>query len=276
MKVFKQILTLSLLSCFFACEEVVTIDLEQTEVKLTIDGLLTDQLKTHEVKLTTSIDFYDTDIPPVSVATVEVVDEFGTRYNYTHNPLAVDSLEGIFYSEIPYQGQADRAYTLNVTYNGTTYSATDTLKRVTSIDSLAIQLDQQAVNDDENDGMIYQVVLFADEPDETDDFYFFKFYRDSVREDSDQIYAFDDRTLGSSLDGLPSPILFREGELAGVEIYSLTREQYIFYVDLANILNGDGGLFAPPPANPRTNLSNGALGIWQVSGVSEGSILIEP
>lgn len=276
MKVVKHILILILLASFFACEEVVTIDLEQTDVKLTIDGLLTDQLKTHEVKLTTSIDFYDTDIPPVSVATVEVVDEFGTTYNYTHNPLAVDSLEGVFYSEIPYQGQTGRAYTLNVTYDGTTYSATDTLKRVTSIDSLAIQLDQQAVNDDENDGMIYQVVLFAEEPDETDDFYFFKFYRDSVREDSDQIYAFDDRTLGSSLDGLPSPILFREGELAGVEIYSLTREQYVFYVDLANILNGDGGLFAPPPANPRTNLSNGALGIWQVSGVSEGSILIEP
>jgi len=64
--------------------------------------------------------------------------------------------------------------------------------------------------------------------------------------------------------------------LATVELYSLTRVQYIYFSDLANILNNDGGMFSPPPANPRSNLSGGALGLFQVSSVSRASILIVP
>jgi hypothetical protein len=90
------------------------------------------------------------------------------------------------------------------------------------------------------------------------------------------VYAFDDQFLNGSLNGLPSPINFKEGELASVEIYSLTRQQYIYFVDLTNLLNNDGGMFSPPPANPRTNIQGGALGLFQVSGIRRGSILIEP
>jgi hypothetical protein len=60
-----------------------------------------------------------------------------------------------------------------------------------------------------------------------------------------------------------------------VEIYSLTREQFVYFTDLANILNSDGGMFSPPPANPRSNISGGALGLFQVSGISRASILID-
>lgn len=268
------IIALSLAITLVSCEKVVTIDLEQTEIKLTVDGLLTNQMKKHVVKLTSSIDFYGSEIPRVTNASVQVVDEVGTVYTYSHNPEAIDTLAGFYFSDIPYQGQVGQGYTLNINFNGMTFSATDTLKPVSPIDSLGIQIDQQAVDDSENDGEIYQVILYANEPQDTKDFYYFRFYRDSVLETSNNVYVFDDVAIGS-LDGIPSPILFREGELAGVEIYSLTREQYVFFTDLNNILNNDGGMFSPPPANPRTNISNGALGHWQVSAVTEGEILIE-
>ena len=258
-----------------ACEEVVTIDLEQTETKLVIDGLLTDRNQVHRVRLSQSIDFYGIDIPPVTEGVVEVVDGSGNRFSYTHNPEGYDSLNGTYFSDFPYQGQIGQYYTLIVQLGGSKYEATDTLRSVTSVDSLSIKIDETAVEDSENDGKIYQIILYAEEPRETIDFYYFRFFRDSVLEATDQVYAFDDEALGS-LDGLPSPILFREGELAGVEIYSLTREQFVYYTDLSNILNNDGGMFSPPPANPRSTLSNGALGLWQVSAVSEASIKVEP
>jgi hypothetical protein len=97
-----------------------------------------------------------------------------------------------------------------------------------------------------------------------------------IEDEDNNIYVFDDKVLGSSLNGLPSPILFREGELASVEIYSLTRQQFVYLTDLASLLHSDGGMFSPPPANPRNNISGGVLGLFQVSGINRASILIEP
>ena len=261
-----------------ACEEVILIDIDQAPAQLVIDGLVTDQDTTHMVRITRSADFGGSEGENILDAIVEVRDNLGNIFNYTHNPEGYDSLQGYYFSDQKYAGQEYAIYQLDVTVDSRLYTASDTLRPITEIDSLLIKVDQNAVDDPENDGKIYQVLLYAKEPQETVDFYYFKFYRDSII-DADanrSVFVFDDKVLGGSLDGLPSPILFREGELASVEIYSLTRQQFVYFTDMGNILNSDGGMFSPPPANPRSNISGGALGIFQVSGLSRGSILIEP
>lgn len=262
---------------FAACEEIITIDINQAPAQLVIDGLVTSEDTIHKVRITRSADFIGNESGDVANAIVEVSDNQGNVFNYTHNPEGYDSLQGYYFSDQKFGGQEFAIYQLKVTVDNRTYSASDTLRPITAIDSLSIKVDDDAVEDPENEGKIYQVLLYASEPQETIDFYYFKFYRDSLIEDGDNnVYVFDDKVLGSSLDGLPSPILFREGELASVEIYSLTREQFVYFIDLANILNSDGGMFSPPPANPRSNISAGALGLFQVSGISRASILIDP
>ena len=243
---------------------------------MVIDGLVTDEDTIHMVRLSLSGGFDGSVSAEVTNAIVEVRDNLGNVYNYTHNPEGYDSLQGYYYSDQKYMGVANGIYQLDVRVGNQSFTAMDTLRAVTTIDSLTIRIDDQAVKDSENDGKIYQVLLYAREPQETIDFYYFKFYRDSLLEVDNNIYVFDDKVLGSSLNGLPSPILFREGELAGVEIYGLTRVQFVYLTDLASILNNDGGMFSPPPANPRSNISGGALGFFQVSGLNRAAILIEP
>jgi hypothetical protein len=230
------------------------------------------------VRITRSVDFSGNDGGDVANAIVVVSDNQGNVFNYTHNPEGYDSLQGYYFSDQKFAGEEFAIYQLNVTVDNLSFSASDTLRPITAIDSLSIQLDDDAVEDPENEGKIYQIILYAKEPQESVDFYYFKFYRDGLIDtDGDRnVYIFDDKVLGSSLDGLPSPILFREGEVASVEIYSLTRKQFVYFTDLANILNSDGGMFSPPPANPRSNISGGALGLFQVSGISRSSILIDP
>ena len=260
------------------CEEVITIDINQAPAQLVIDGLVTNEDTIHMVRITRSADFSGNDGGDVANAIVAVSDNQGNVFNYTHNPEGYDSLEGYYFSDQKFAGEEFAIYQLNVSVDNRSFSASDTLRPITAIDSLSIRLDDDAVEDPENEGKIYQVILYAKEPQETVDFYYFKFYRDGLIDtDGDRsVYIFDDKVLGSSLDGLPSPVLFREGEVASVEIYSLTREQFVYFTDLANILNSDGGMFSPPPANPRSNISGGALGLFQVSGISRASILIDP
>ena len=265
---------------FSACEEVINIDIDQAPAQLVIDGLITNEDTTHTLRITRSVAFNDNSSEVVADAVVEVSDNLGNVFNYTHNPEGYDSLMGYYFSDQKFSGQEYAIYRLNVMVDNQSFTASDTLRPITTIDSLSIKIDDDAVNDSENEGKIYQVILYAKEPQETVDFYYFKFYRDGILDnDSDNsgnVYVFDDKVLGSSLDGLPSPVLFREGEVAGVEIYSLTREQFVYFTDLGNILNSDGGMFSPPPANPRSNISGGALGLFQVSGLNRASILITP
>lgn len=273
----KRILLLFIgLGLLFSCEEVVDLDIDQSTPQIVIEGLLTNKDTIQYVKVSRSIQFYESGLNPVETAIISVTD--GSQiYTYSHNPGAYDSLQGYYFSDMPYAGTIGGVYTLTVDVDGVEYQATDSMKFVTDIDSLAVVLAPNPDDEDLEEDRIYQVLLFAEEPQDTEDFYQFQFFRnDTLITSTNNIYVFSDEALGDRLDGLPSPVLFKEGEKASVEIYSLTKEQYLFYSDLGNILNSDGGMFSPPPANPRNTFSNNALGLWQVSAVREGSIEIHP
>ena len=275
MRYLKFIALLTIAAGFFACEEVVEIDVNQSPPQLVVDGLLTDEDTFHTVRISTTANFNGESGQVITGAAVQVRDNMGNIFNYIHNPTGADSLDGMYYSEQKFAGVTGRIYDLEVLINDLTLTASDTLLPITEIDSLVIREDPFADPNDEN-GRFYQVLLYAAEPQETRDFYYFRFYRDSVIVADNSVFAFDDEPLGDRLDGLPSPVNFAEGEYASVEIYSLSREQFVFYTDLGNLLNSDGGMFSPPPANPRSNIQGGALGLFQVSGLRRAGLLIEP
>jgi hypothetical protein len=161
--------------------------------------------------------------------------------------------------------------------DGVVYEAQDELHRVTSIDSLSYRVNEEEKEDPEDYGKFYEVLIYCKEPQDTKDYYLFKFYRnDSLQYDFDtDIYFADDETLGENIDGVSSPIFFAPGDWARCEIYSISREAFVFYSDLQSLLNNDGGLFSQPPANSRTNLSNGALGFFQASAMHVSEIEIK-
>lgn len=260
---------------FLGCEKVVELDIDQSIPQVVIEGLLTDKDTLHYVKVSRSIQFYENGLNPILDAVVSVSSN-GIVYNYSHNPLAIDTLNGYYFSDISFSGVIGESYALQVDVDGIPYNAEDTMRFVTKIDSLTFKEASNPFEEEVDEkGRIYEVLLYASEPQETEDFYQFQFYRDSVLiTDPTSIYVFSDVAFGPDLNGLPSPVLFAEGELASVQILSLTRERYIFYADLGNLLNSDGGMFSPPPANPRNSFTNNALGLWQVSAISEDSIRI--
>jgi hypothetical protein len=114
------------------------------------------------------------------------------------------------------------------------------------------------------------------EPKETTDYYLFKFYRnDSLTfTNPNDIYLLDDEALSESISGFPGPVYYAEKDTARMDMFSVTRNGYVYYSDLTNLLFNDGGLFGPVPANPRSNISNGALGFFQVSAVISTQVIL--
>ncbi len=275
----KKLLFVLLLSLHFGCEHPYTIDEQQVPPQVVVDGLITDVSRIHQIKLTMSAGFYTNGATPVvSNADVQVKDSEGANYIFTEDPGNPGN-----YLSPEFAGVLGRTYTLTVVAQGKTYTAQESLLPVTPIDSLSYFLDEdereylQNHNDSDDLERYYEVQFYTKEPPEREDYYLFKFYRDGdlINGDGEDVYYSDDEFLQENISGVAFNDWYEIGEMAKMEMYSITREAFLYYKDLELALNNDGGLFSPLPSNPRTNLSNGALGYFQVSAVVTDSIKIE-
>ena len=261
-----------------ACEKTVLLDVTQNQPRVIIEGLVANQPGFQYVKVTRSSGFYETGASPrIENAAVSVSDDAGNLYHFVHNPGGDADSAGYYRPAVAFVGVVGRSYHLTVQVDEVTYEANDLLTPVTKIDSLGTQINEEEREDPDKMGKFYEVLMFAKEPQATSDYYLFKFYRnDSLTVDFDtDIYYADDELLGENIDGVPSPVYYAPGDVARVEMYSITREAYVFYNDLQLLLNNDGGLFGQPPSNSRNNLSNGALGFFQASSIDRQEIVIK-
>ncbi len=262
-----------------SCDEATELDLRQTPSRIVIEGLVTNKPGMQSVIISRSTQFYASgQTPRVTDAAVVVTDDTGLSINFLHNPRNHADSTGIYVPEVDFTGQIGRTYTLRVDVDGESYQAMDEMVSVTSIDSLAFQINEDQQEDPEEPGKIYEMLLYAREPQNEKNFYLFKYYRNdslTVFNPTD-IYYSDDELFGENIAGIPSPVFFATSDKARLEVYSLTRNGYVFYNDLYTNLNNDGGgMFGPIPAPPRSNISNEALGFFQVSAVQEKETHVE-
>lgn len=273
----KRIIPAVLTLMFFtACEETVTLDLDQAEPVVIIEGLITDRNQFHYVRVIRSVDFYDHgNAEPITNADILVTDSQGNEFNFI---LTSNDSAGYYLSETPFAGVVGRSYHLEVTIGDELYTAEDELRAVVEIDSLSQQIDEDEFEDPDDEGYYYEMLFFAREPQETKDYYLFKFYRNDsiILDEENDIYISDDELIGESINGIPTAGYYSIGDVGTVEIYSISLDAYTYLRDLSSLINNDGGMFGPPPVNPRTNIQgNGALGFFQTSSVKQKSILIE-
>ena len=274
---------LSVIVLFASCEETITLDPEQSQPMVVIDALLTNKMTNHHVKITTSTGFYTSgQTPAVTDATVQITDDEGNAFDFVQE----GDNSGFYLSQAQFAGIPGHTYKLVVNIAGEIYEAEETLMSVTPIDSLSFDVDEderdfQSDNpndvDDGDEGRFYDVFLYTKEPQETEDYYLFKFYRNGefLNDEGTDLYYSDDEFLQEEINGVTFSEYYAVDEVAGIEMMSLTRNAFVFYSDLDITLNNDGGLFSPIPTNPRSNISNGALGLFQVSSVASAEITIQ-
>lgn len=278
--------TLVLLMASFlgSCDSAFDINVEQAPTKVVIEGLITDEAKQHYVRVSTTKEYGTAGASPiVSNATVEVVDNQGNTFTFSHNDTGNGDLDGFYFSPV-FAGEIGSIYTMTVQLDGNTYSGSDELLRVTNVDSLSVKVnedlrdvDPEDLPDDIDPDEFYEVFFYAKEPQETKDYYLFKYYKNGeILKDSETEISFaEDTFVGEDIRDIATAGFFALEDSATVEFYSLTREGFVYYTDMYNVLNNDGGMFGAVPSNPRTNLIGGALGYFQTSAVTRRSIIVK-
>ncbi|MCU0429887.1 MAG: DUF4249 domain-containing protein [Cytophagaceae bacterium] len=252
-----------------SCTEVIQVDLDEDASRVVVEGLVTDRLHPFEVKVSRTISFSNESLPPtVDNATVSISDNAGNTF-----PLTFVS-KGLYTTSGPVQGVVGRIYTLSVTVDGVTYTASDQLNAIPPIDSMYTKFQEvSAVIPTEG----YYAYASSTDPPNEQNYYQYKFYKNGEPVGGTSgIFVNDDRFLSSSISNVQLPDIYEVGDTVKMEQLALSRTAYLFYSGLFSQLNNDGGFFSTPPANAPTNLSGGALGFFQASGIASDSVVVKP
>lgn len=261
------VLFVLLVFIFPACQKVINIDLNEAAPHIVIEGLITDGDGPYTVKISKSGSYFNQpELPPVSGAQVIISDDEGT----------VDTLKeitaGIYMTSLM-RGIPGRTYTLKVSAENKDYTGSSTMHSHVAIDSLRLIKDDSqrfGFRTDTREEMHKEIHCYFKDPEEKN-FYRIKVITNDSTEASHYRLYDDQYTNGQETDlRVAHP---KSGDITTILLYSLDGGTFEYYRTLEDIIDSNP-IFGSTPANPNTNLSNGALGYFGAGAVSSKTIVI--
>jgi len=268
MKSIKIISFLLFLVSFVGCfKERVELDLNSGEnVRLAVEAWITDLDEVQTITLTTTSDYLGpVDQPPVTDAIVNL--------SYDNESISLlHKSSGVYAAPLNWRAQPGKEYKLEIIYDGKEYTATsfmDDMPAVENVFANALEV--------ENDTVKYQVLFsFRDALGEGNGYYGVD-YRKQEPEWNLTTGGFtnDDFIDGFYLDDVTvTEEFYLLGDTVILEVFSIGMEASDFLFDIQTEVFREG-LFDPPPVNIRSNISNGAVGYFLVSGAKRVEVIIE-
>jgi hypothetical protein len=261
------VLALLMLLVLSGCQKVINVDLNEASPHIVIEGLINDQRGPYTVTISKSGSYFNQPVlQMVSGAEVTITDSFGTLDSLTEFSAGV-------YLTSKTRGIPGRTYTLKVVSENQEYDGTSTMLSHVDIDSLPLvkstsqRLDLGGNNRNPNHVEIH---CFFKDPVEKN-FYRLKVSKnDSINTQSYRLY--DDQYTNGEESELRVAYA-TVGDTFRVELLSLDQSTYEYYRTLSDLLFTNP-IFGSTPANPNSNLSNGALGFFGACAISTRTIII--
>ena len=254
-----------------SCEEVIDLDLGNSEPRIVMEGLITTDRGPYQLKINQSVDFGETnDFPPVVGAVVTVTDEDG------NSEVLQEVAEGL-YNTVDLQGERGKSYRMDVEYAGEFYSANSTIPMTTvSLDSLAYEFVEESLFAKEG----YYITAYLTDPAEEVNYYRMKIFVNEEpyffeigdnRFKDDNLWYFNDQFFNGKQMDIEFPHTLQVGDKVDLELYQIDKNTYDYYRTLGEL----GGIGGVAPANPLSNWSNEALGYFGAVSVEYASLVIE-
>ncbi len=249
----------------FSCTEDIDFDLNESEEQiLVVEGYITNQEKVHTVDLSLSGKFYGADVlPKATGATVSISD--GT----IDIPLT-ENEPGVYQTAPDVKGSFGKTYTLSIDYEGQKYESISVLDSVPPIDTIQMVPNFFFVSKDTN----YILLLTTTEIPGKGNHYLWKTYINGVT-NGDTLGNFqiqdDELTDGQAWELTPLEVGIEAdfGDTILLEQISISKESYDILISANLETVWRGGIFDAPPSNVPSNISNGAIGLFDARGVAE-------
>lgn len=254
----KTIYYFALIFVFTSCEKVINVDLKNAEPKIVIEGLVDNSGNAGKVIISKSVAFITTNtFPAVTGATVKVTDNVGNAY------ILSESSAGT-YSNASLIGVSGRTYTLNVTAEGRNYTATSTMPQQVNFDTVF------------QDRITLSKTIFIanatfDDPTGFGNNY--QFIETVNGKRNKTIFILDDQyqdggTITNQL--IDEDVDLKIGDHVEIDMQCLDKSIYRYLRGMADLQGGN-----TVPANPDSNISNGALGYFSANTSQKRTLIIQ-
>lgn len=264
-------------SFLFSCTERIDVELDSTYKRVVIFGEFTTDTTSHKVTITTTGDYYS-NTPPQGISGADVrISDGDIDFILTED----DEQKGVYFTEPNVFGVPGKTYSIfveNVDILGdgnlTSYSASSELLPVANPDSITLMYRP------EWEGWVVQA--YAQDPAETQDFYKFLVYvNGELHSDSLQNLIITDDVLfnGNYTNGVVVYYLEGEdalsvGDTVTTAFCGISRDYYKYLIEAQVSTRPSVPLFSGPPANPRTNFTNGAIGYFAAYSMARAQTIV--
>ena len=251
----------------WSCEDPIDVSLNTATPRLVIDASINWFKGTpgndQHIKLSLSAPYFADSTPPANGATVFITDENNNTFNF-----AEDNSSGIYLNSnfIP---EINGTYNLTVIYEDETYTASETLKSVASIEFVE-QNDEGGFTGEET-----ELKAFYTDPIDEENYYFFEFISDIPAIPTLEVYN-DEFTNGNQIFGFYTEEELEAGDIVTIRNHGVSERFYEFmFVLLQQNSEEGGGPFETQPATVRgncvneTNPDNFPFGYFRLSEVDE-------
>jgi hypothetical protein len=260
----KKTIIVSFAFLLFSCQKTVTLPLNTAPAGVVIQGEVTNGPGPYTVTINESVGFYaDNNFPAISGASVRISDGQGVTDSLT------ETSAGNYTTHV-LQGKPGNTYTLQVTIGDSSFTATSAMPQPVPLDSVTFDHSSAFRKNDITAQANYQ------DPAGIKNYYQFIMYINGVQFTKD-IFAFDDRLSDGKyiVQNLRMDSTYLNvGDQLQVNMYCIDVNVYNYFNQLAQ--SGGTGAFntTAAPANPTSNISNGAYGVFSAHTISSKTITV--
>lgn len=283
---FKTIIFLLAVSAFFvSCEDIVEVKLSDKDIGLyAVEAKITTDNNPYVLLYKSQLVTSNAEYPGVSGATVVISNNSKPNKSIVLHESA--ERQGLYLPRQGsfYWGAPGEEYTLTISVDGVTFSATEYLAPVEPIDSIQVKPSNRG------DNLFLGIFTYGNEPPGLGNFYKWDIYVNKrLLYPSDfLVIASDELVDGNYIEGFEIYTDFHDpneledrilnlGDTIQVKQNSIPMFAYNFYYQMFN-QGQTGGLFSVPPANIKSNFTSSdgrdVLGLFTASDVSASNKVI--
>nr|WP_319400695.1 DUF4249 domain-containing protein [uncultured Carboxylicivirga sp.] len=253
------------LIAFSSCEEVITINLNDTDPQVVIIGSVSNQLDTVMVSISQTANYFQpSENIQITGADVSISDDRGNSYQLT------EEKEGQ-YSSV-FAGLPGVTYDLSVKIDDTDYTASSTMPFPVPIESAWITTENW------HESVYNMMNVMIQDPPNIDNYYYVKVFRnDTVISNENYLRSYSDKYF----DGLYNVFTIwtdtkaSTGDTYKVQLFNIDYNFSEYINQFGRVVDQSdlAAIAASTPANPTNNISNGALGYFTACSISEDTFV---
>lgn len=255
-----------------ACEDIIKVDLDTAPPKLVIDASLEWIKNTagqeQKIVLSATTAYYNGEFPPVSGAIITVINASNTVFEFVEAPGTGE------YHCSDFDPVIGETYTLNITLNGESYTATETLMPTANIEDT---IDQELTGGMGGDEL--EITYYYQDDGAQENYYLYNMVNPHVAFPQ---YAVEGDKYSQ---GNITPVFYSHKDLKADDqvqfrLTGISKQYYNYMKKLLLASGNDDGPFSSTPASVRgnivneTNPSNFAFGYFRLSEVDVKDYLI--